>query len=61
METRIVGSAPLSSGNLRLKWDVIKEKLGNSDQPVTEAKLREIIEDLVDAAGQVMNNLERRK
>ena len=60
MVTRI-SSGPLSSGNLKLKWDLVKDKIGNSDRPITEAKLQEILDELVDAVGQVMNNLERRK
>ena len=57
----IIKSAPLSSGNLKMKWDVIKERLKDSDKPVTEAKLEEILDELVDAVGQVINNVERKK
>ena len=60
MVTRI-SSGPLSSGNLELKWNEIKKKLGNPDEPITEAKLQEILDDLVVAVGEVMNNLERRR
>ena len=57
----IIKSAPLSSGNLKMKWGVIKERLKDSDKPVTETKFQEILDELVDAVGQVINNVERRR